>query len=64
MAKYVDVVKEVVVTYRVDGNPTDDEALKIVKKRIEVDAPLDIVDETVKLKNFRVKDEHTPQAKG
>jgi|MudIll2142460700_1097286.scaffolds.fasta_scaffold00022_14 hypothetical protein len=63
MAKFVDVVKEVVVTYRVDGAPTDKEAVEIVKKRLEVDAPLDIIAESTKVKSFVVKDSHEP-AKG
>lgn len=58
MAKFVDVVKEVVVTYRVDGSPTDKEAVDIVKKRLEADAPLDIVEEIAKVKSFVVKDSH------
>jgi hypothetical protein len=56
MAKFVDVIKEVTVTYRVDGEPTDDEAMEIVKKRMEADAPLDIIKETSKTIKLRVKD--------
>lgn len=56
MAKFVDVVKEVTVTYKVDGNPSDDEAVEIVKKRMEAEAPLDIVKETSKTIKMRVKD--------
>lgn len=56
MAKFVDVIKEVTVTYRVDGEPTDDEAMEIVKKRMEADAPLDIIKESSKTIKMRVKD--------
>lgn len=56
MAKFVEVIKEVVVIYRVDGAPTDDEAVEIVKRRMEADAPLDIIKETSKTVKMRVKD--------
>jgi len=60
MAKYVDVVKEVVVTYHVDGATSDEEALRIVRKRLDAEAPIDIVSETSKVKSFVVKDTHEP----
>jgi len=56
MAKLVKVVKETIVTYKVDGNCTDEEAIAIVKKRIEVEAPMDIVEETETIKKFNVSD--------
>lgn len=60
MAKLVKVVRETVVTYKVDTAPgqklADEDAIDIVKKRIEAEAPMDIVDETSTIKKFTVAD--------
>jgi hypothetical protein len=60
MAKLVKVVKETTVTYKVETTPgqttTDEQAIDIVKKRIEAGAPLDIIDKEEKVKKFTVSD--------
>ena len=57
MAKFVDVVKETTVTYRVDGNPTDAEAQEIVQRRIDAEAPMDIIKAKTRITKFVVRDE-------
>lgn len=61
MAKLVKVVKEITVTYKVETTPgqttTDEQAIDIVRKRIEADMPLDMVDDPVEVvKKFTVSD--------
>jgi len=61
MAKLVKVVKEHVITYKVDTPPgstvSDEDAIEIVKRRMEADAPLDIVDDQETIRKFNVSDE-------
>ncbi len=60
MAKLVKVIKETTITYKVETAPgvelSDEAAIDIVKKRIEAQMPLDIVDKDEKLKKFTVSD--------
>jgi hypothetical protein len=54
--KIVEVVKEVVVTYEVDGATDKDQAITIVKSRMAAGYELGILDTTEKVKKYRVKD--------
>lgn len=63
MAKIVKIIKERIITYKVDTPPgasariSDEKAIDIVKKRIEAEAPLDIIDDQETIKKFSVSDE-------
>lgn len=56
MAKCVEVLSERTQVYNVDGSPTDEEAIDIVKRRLQAEMPLDILKDETHVKKFVVKD--------
>lgn len=60
MAKYVKVIMETAYTYTVDTAPgqdiSDEDAIEVVKKRLEAGMPLDLEDKTERVKKFTVSD--------
>jgi len=56
MAKVVTVVKEHLLIYEVDGDPTDEQAIDMVKARMQTNSPLGLVSDEETTKKFKVKE--------
>lgn len=56
MAKQVTIIKVVNIVYTVEGDPSEDEAIDIVKARMAVKSPLGLVNTTEDIQDYVVED--------